>query len=107
MTQRHRLTALALLGMVSACGANDQSALVKSCIDQGGEQADCKCFVNLAKEKLPPETFSKLTELSQAGDNRSEKFLQEMSIEDAAALVTLSIEAGQTCKISGLDGLLP
>ena len=99
--------ALSAFFLLSACGASDHATIVDACVEQGESKESCVCAADLAKEKLPPETFATMAKIARSGDESDAEFLQNMSITDAVTMATVAVEAGQTCKISGLDGLLP
>jgi len=76
-------------------------------VEQGETEENCICAADLAEERLAPETFAAMAEMTNSGEKASAKFLQDMSITDAVELAAIAVEAGQTCKIAGLNGLLP
>jgi len=101
------LAVVSCLFLLSACAGSDHAVIVDACVEQGESKESCTCAADLAKEKLSPETFATMGKIARAGEESSAEFLQNMGIADAVALAAVAVEAGQTCKISGLDGLLP
>lgn len=105
---RRSLIAIVMSSLwLAACARSNHALLVSACVEEGQSRADCTCLADLAKEQLSDETYSTLTTLSQAKDKLDRDFLGEMSISQAAELARFALEAGQSCKISGMEGLLP
>lgn len=93
--------------LLGACVQSDNAAIAKACVAQGQAAEDCACVADLAEEKLPADTYAALAEISRSGEEAAEIFVQSMSVEQAVGLATVSLEAAQSCKITGLDWLLP
>lgn len=92
---------------LAGCADPASRAIVDACVDQGGAKTECQCFADLAEEKLAPETYQTLADISRDPEEASREFLTSMSIDEAGQLGLLAVEASRTCEISGLDWLLP
>lgn len=104
---KHRVL-FGLVGALCLAGcAGDRQAIVSACVEQGETAEKCGCMADVAQDNLPAETFSALADISRADGDASPKFLQNMSIDEAAGLAAVALEAGQTCRIAGLNWLLP
>lgn len=101
------MAAMASLVLLSACVKSDHAVLVEACMTQGQSKEACKCSADLARERLPEKTFAAVADLAREGENKSQSFLQNMTIEQALQMASLAVEAEATCKISGQNGLLP
>lgn len=93
--------------LLAACSPSDHSVLVDACLETGQSKKDCTCVADIAEDKLSKEIFASVAKVARTDTDKSRAFLETLSVDDSLALVLVATEAATSCKISGLDWLLP